>query len=347
MIKGTYFALKESCTIHDVIENMNATQLQVCFIVSAKGALKGSITDGDIRRGLIDGISLDDSAIKIMQTKPISISSSGNSLAAQKLMQENDIKQVPVINDKSELVGVFLLDKLNQGLGIDNTILIMAGGFGRRMMPLTESTPKPMIKVDNKPILEHIILNAKNQGFKNFIISVHYLGDVIMDYFGDGTQLDVSIEYLKEDEPLGTAGSLSLIESIPELPLVITNGDLVTDIDYKKLIDFHSANSSEATMAIKRHEIQNPYGVVITNGLDITGLEEKPVHLSNINAGVYVLDSSLIKLLKKNEYCDMPNFFINLKENHHKVMAFPIHEIWVDVGQPNDIANASSLKKDV
>ena len=214
MIKGTYFALKEGCTIHDVIENMNATQLQVCFIVSAKGALKGSITDGDIRRGLIDGISLDDSAIKIMQTKPISISSSGNSLAAQKLMQENDIKQVPVINDKSELVGVFLLDKLNQGLGIDNTILIMAGGFGRRMMPLTESTPKPMIKVDNKPILEHIILNAKNQGFKNFIISVHYLGDVIMDYFGDGTQLDVSIEYLKEDEPLGTAGSLSLIESI-------------------------------------------------------------------------------------------------------------------------------------
>jgi dTDP-glucose pyrophosphorylase len=346
MIKGTYFALEDGCSIHDVIKNMNASQLQVCFIMNPDGSLTGSITDGDIRRGLINGFSLEDNATGIMQSQPISVSIESSAFAAQQLMQKNNIKQLPIINKDLKLVGVYLLDQLNQGIKVDNTIVIMAGGFGKRMMPLTESLPKPMIKIDGKPILEHILLNARKQGFRNFIISVHYLSEIIIDYFGNGSHLDISIEYIKEDEPLGTAGSMSLIESIPELPLIVTNGDLVTDIDYKKLIDFHQNNSSDATMAIKRHEIQNPYGVVVTDGLNITDFEEKPIHLSNINAGVYVLNSKLINKLNKNEYCDMPNFFMTLKADQYKVTAFPIHEIWADLGKPVDIANASSLKKE-
>jgi NDP-sugar pyrophosphorylase family protein len=256
---------------------------------------------------------------------------------ARRIMEEHDIKQLPVVNKNHCLIGLYLWDEIVKIQERKNTILIMAGGFGKRMMPLTENLPKPMLKVGGKPILEHIILNAKAQGFNNFLISVHYLADSITQYFGDGSKFKVSIAYIEEKEPLGTAGCLSLIAPLPELPFLVTNGDIITEVNYAHLLDFHLVNSSDATMAIKKFELQNPYGVVNTNGFNISSFEEKPIQISYVNAGIYAINPSTLRHLDINTFCDMPDFFMDLKNEKYQITAYPIHETWADVGRPKDL----------
>jgi dTDP-glucose pyrophosphorylase/predicted transcriptional regulator len=338
MIKGNDFYLKGTNSILEVIKHIQDSQYQICFIVDNNNCLIGSVTDGDIRRGLINGNSLDINVSKIMNTSPISISSSQSKNDANKIMISNQIKQLPVVDEENRLIGLYLIDHILDLTQKENFILIMAGGFGKRMMPLTEQIPKPMLMVGDKPILEHIIINAKAQGFKKFVISLHYLGQLISDYFGDGSNLGVSISYLHESEPLGTAGALSLIEPEPELPFIITNGDIISDINYGNFLDFHDSNKSQATMAIKKYELQNPYGVVNTKGLEIISFEEKPIHVSYVNAGMYVLNPSSLRYLRKNQPCDMPDFFNLLISKNHVVTAYPIHETWADVGRPIDLS---------
>jgi dTDP-glucose pyrophosphorylase len=347
MIKGNHFYLKAANSILEVINNIDNSQYQICFIVDNEECLIGSITDGDIRRGLIEGISIDSEASKIMNSNPISIHKNKSERQAKTIMSSENIKQLAVIDENNILVGLHLMDQILNLAPKDNVILIMAGGFGKRMLPLTEHLPKPMLKVGEKPILEHIILNAKAQGFKNFLISLHYLGDLITDYFGDGSDLEISIEYIHEKNPLGTAGSLSLIDPVPELPFIVTNGDIIADISYANLLHFHESNQSEATMAIKKYELQNPYGVVNTKGIQIISFEEKPVQTSYVNAGIYALNPSALKYLQKNTPCDMPNFFEILKNNQYLTSAYPIHETWRDVGRPVDLSeiNESDPKK--
>ena len=338
MIKGNDFYLKGTNSILEAIKHIQDHHYQICFIVDNNNCLIGSVTDGDIRRGLINGNSLDINVSKIMNTSPISISSSQSKNDANKIMISNQIKQLPVVDEENRLIGLHLIDHILDLTQKENFILIMAGGFGKRMMPLTEQIPKPMLMIGDKPILEHIIINAKAQGFKKFVISLHYLGELISDYFGDGSNLGVSISYLHESEPLGTAGALSLIEPEPELPFIITNGDIISDINYGNFLDFHDSNKSQATMAIKKYELQNPYGVVNTKGLEIISFEEKPIHVSHVNAGMYVLNPSSLRYLRKNQPCDMPDFFNLLISKNHVVTAYPIHETWADVGRPIDLS---------
>lgn len=338
MIVGNHFYLKAENSILEVINNIENSQYQICFIVDDEGRLIGSITDGDIRRGLIQGYSINSKASEIMNSNPVSILKSHSERKAQTIMSSNNMKQLPVIDENNLLVGLHLMDKILNLAPKDNFILIMAGGFGKRMLPLTEHLPKPMLKVGEKPILEHIILNAKAQGFTKFMISLHYLGDLIIDYFGDGSSLEVSIEYIHEEDPLGTAGALSLLDPVPELPFIVTNGDIIADINYANLLHFHESNESEATMAIKKYELQNPYGVVKTNGLQIISFDEKPIHTSYVNAGIYALNPSSLKYLKQNTPCDMPNFFETIRNNKHFISAYPIHETWADVGRPIDLS---------
>ena len=341
MIKGNHFFLKANDSVLNVINNIENSQYQICFIVDDQGSLIGSITDGDIRRGLIEGYAIESHASKIMNSKPISILSSQSEKEAQTIMASNQIKQLPVIDTDNKLIGVHLMDQILNLAPKENSILIMAGGFGKRMMPLTENLPKPMLKVAGKPILEHIILNAKAQGFRKFIISLHYLGNLIIDHFGDGSNLDISIQYIHESEPLGTAGAMALIDPLPNLPFIVTNGDIITDVNYANLLHFHESNKSQATMAIKKYELQNPYGVVNIKGLEITSFEEKPIQISYVNAGIYALNPSSLKYLKVNEPCDMPDFFELLKNNNHLITAYPIHETWADVGRPIDLSEVN------
>ena len=338
MIKGNDFYLKGTNSILEAIKHIQDSQYQICFIVDNNNCLIGSVTDGDIRRGLINGNSLDNDVSKIMNTSPTSISRSQSKNDAHKIMISNHLKQLPVVDEENRLIGLHLIDQILDLTPKENFILIMAGGFGKRMMPLTEQIPKPMLMIGDKPILEHIIINAKAQGFMKFVISLHYLGELIIDYFGDGSNLGVSISYLHESEPLGTAGALSLIEPEPELPFIITNGDIVSDINYGNFLDFHDSNESQATMAIKKYELQNPYGVVKTKDLEIISFEEKPIHVSYVNAGMYVLNPSSLRYLRKNQPCDMPDFFNLLISKNHVVTAYPIHETWADVGRPNDLS---------
>jgi len=341
IITGENFSLKANNTVLDVIEIINENQFQICFIVDESKCLIGSITDGDIRRGLISGFTTESEASQVMQQSPISILVDQDEADARRIMEEKDIKQLPVVNQDNCLVGLYLWDEIVKIQERQNTILIMAGGFGKRMMPLTEHLPKPMLQVRGKPILEHIILNAKAQGFNNFLISVHYLAESITQYFGDGSKLNVSIEYIAEEEPLGTAGCLSLLNPLPNLPFLVTNGDIITDVNYAHLLDFHLANSSDATMAIKKYELQNPYGVVNTDGLNISSFEEKPIQLSYVNAGIYVINPAGLQHLEVNTFCNMPDFFMKLKENNNQIAAYPIHETWADVGSPTDFSKAN------
>lgn len=341
MIKGNHFFLKANDSVLNVINNINNSQYQICFIVDDQGSLIGSIADGDIRRGLIEGHSIDSLASQIMNPNPISILATQSERQAQAVMSANQIKQLPVVNEDHQLIGLHLMDQILNLAHKENSILIMAGGFGKRMMPLTENLPKPMLKVAGKPILEHIILNAKAQGFRKFIISLHYLGNLIIDHFGDGSNLDISIQYIHEIEPLGTAGAMALIDPLPNLPFIVTNGDIITDVNYANLLHFHESNKSQATMAIKKYELQNPYGVVNIKGLEITSFEEKPIQISYVNAGIYALNPSSLKYLKVDEPCDMPDLFELLKNNNHFIAAYPIHETWADVGRPIDLSEVN------
>lgn len=215
-------------------------------------------------------------------------------------------------------------------------MVIMAGGKGTRLRPHTEHCPKPMLPVGDKPMLEHIIDRAMSQGFNHFMLAIHYLGHMVEDYFGDGSRMNARIEYIREQAPLGTAGALGLLDRRPDAPFVVTNGDVLTDINYADLLDFHIRQQAAATMAVRIHEWQHPFGVVQTKGLDIIGFEEKPVARTHINAGVYVLSPAALNELSANEHCDMPMLIERLQVRSLRTVAYPMHEPWLDVGRPSD-----------
>ena len=219
----------------------------------------------------------------------------------------------------------------------------MAGGKGTRLHPQTEYCPKPMLLVAGKPILEHIIDRAKIEGISHFVLAIYHLGQMIEDYFGDGTNFGVKIEYLREESPLGTAGALSLLSPLPDSAFIVTNGDVISDIHYGELLDFHHQHSAMATMAVRMHEWQNPFGVVKTQGIEIIGYEEKPISRSHINAGVYVIEPWALGLLRKSAPCDMPTLFELIQNSEKKVVAYPIHENWLDIGRPDEFLKAMDL----
>jgi NDP-sugar pyrophosphorylase family protein len=222
--------------------------------------------------------------------------------------------------------------------------VILAGGLGTRLLPHTEKYPKPLLPIAGKPMLEHIIERAKVQGFSRFIVAIHYLGHMIEDYFGNGERLGVQIDYLREDTPLGTAGALGLLKTTPDSPFVVTNGDVITDIHYGEFLGFHIKHNAAATMAVRMHEWQCPFGVLQTQGIEIVGFEEKPIIRSHINAGVYALDPKALSVLTANSHCDMPSLFERLQVKSQRTIAYPMHEPWLDVGRPDDLLAANKIK---
>ena len=334
--------LPSNTILKDVIENLNSVALKIVLIVSDDGRLVGTISDGDIRRGLLRGLNLQSLASEVVHTNPLVAPPGLTRELVVKLMLANKIQQIPIVSEKCEIVGLYSWNEVIEPINRSNTMVIMVGGMGVRLRPLTENCPKPMLEVMGKPILEHIIERAKSDGFRRFIFAVHYLGKIIEDYFQGGEKWGVVIEYLNEERPLGTAGALSLMAVLPKEPIVVSNGDVLTDIRYGEMLDFHLRYEAAATMAVRTHEWQHPFGVVQIKGVDIVGFNEKPVARTHINAGVYVLDPQSIMELTKNEYCDMPTLFEKLQIKHKRTVAYPMHEPWLDVGRPADLITAKA-----
>lgn len=339
--------LSPSSSIKQAITKLNETGLQIVLVLDAGDTLLGTLTDGDIRRGLLKGLTLDDAIEVAMRSNSLVVPPEMGRDMVLQLMKANRLRQLPVVDVDHKVVGLHLWDDIAIP-SFPNSIVIMAGGLGTRLRPHTESCPKPMLPVAGRPMLEHIIERAKAEGFAHFIIAVQYLGHIIEEYFGNGERFGVRIEYLRETTPLGTAGALSLMTPRPELPFLVTNGDVLSDIRYGELLDFHARHAAVATMAVRLHEWQHPFGVVQTQGVNIVGFEEKPVARTHINAGIYALSPEALDGMMANSRCDMPTLFEQLQTEGKCTVAYPMHEPWLDVGRPDDLnqANAENGGKD-
>jgi dTDP-glucose pyrophosphorylase/predicted transcriptional regulator len=322
--------------IKDVIKNLNQTNLQIS-LVAKKNKLIGTVTDGDIRRGLLKGYSLNEKVSRIMKKKSITVSKNTNYREVRELMRTKSILQIPIISNDKKILGLHFWNKKTSAKRKNNLVVIMAGGFGKRMRYKTSFTPKPMIILHGKPILEHIINNLKNSGFTNLIITTHYLEHKIIKFFGNGKNFGVNIEYIKEKKPLGTAGSLSKIYSNKSTPIIVTNGDVISNINYSEFLNYHNKNNAEASMAVREIRSKHSFGVVASQGLKIMNIVEKPITKTHINAGIYILNKKLIKLVKKNSFLSMTDLFNKIISKNYKAILFPLFESWQDFAKPKDL----------
>ncbi len=332
--------LEATSSLQQAISCLNDSASQIVLVISSGDILQGTLTDGDIRRGLLRGLNLESSIDSLVNHEPLVVPPELGRDAVLQLMKANCIHQLPVVDEARRVIGLHLLDELMTPKCRENLMVIMAGGEGTRLRPHTESCPKPLLPVGGKPMLEHIIERAMGEGLSRFVLAIHYLGHMIEDYFGDGSRWGVHIDYLREESPLGTAGAIGLLTPRPQLPFLVTNGDVLTDIRYSELLDFHGRHAAAATMAVRLHEWQHPFGVVRTRGVDIVGFEEKPISRSHINAGVYVLDPAALNFLKCGDHCEMPTLFARLQGDALRTIVYPMHEPWLDVGRDDDLIRA-------
>lgn len=338
----TQATILESSTIEQAIRNLDQVGIKIVLVVDKGNKLIGTISDGDIRRSLLSGLDFNDPIDKLINRNSLVVPPEMTRDMVMQLMVANKILQIPVVDDHQRLMGLHLWNELSTVHARSNLMVIMAGGKGTRLLPYTLERPKPMVLVAGKPMLQHIIERAKLEGFNHFVLAIHHLGHIIEAHFGNGERLGVKIDYLREKSPLGTAGALGLLSPKPDASFVVTNGDVITDIRYGELLDFHSRCEASATMAVRIHEWQHPFGVVKTKGIEVVGFEEKPVARSHINAGVYVLSPVALDELIAEEPCDMPRLFERLRARAKSTVAYPMHEPWLDVGRPEDLFQANT-----
>lgn len=335
--------VSKDISINEAVHRLNETATKILLVVNQHRKLIGTVSDGDIRRGFLRGYSFEDSLEKVMNCAPVTTCVSMNDSQVFDLMRNKKVQQIPKLDDNGLIIGLYLWDELDLRKCRNEFFVIMAGGFGKRLMPYTENCPKPLIRIGNKPILQHIIEKAKENGFHRFVITTHYLGEMIEAYFGSGEWLGVQIIYVKEESPLGTAGALGLINSIlNNESFVVSNGDIISDINYGNLIDYHYQCASDATMAVRMHELQIPFGVVNTDGTNIISIEEKPNKFFYVNCGVYAFRSEALSCMEKDGILDMPDFFDILIKKQKKVNAYFMSEPWLDVGRHEDLQLARS-----
>ncbi|MFA6075355.1 MAG: nucleotidyltransferase family protein [Negativicutes bacterium] len=333
--------VRETDTILRTMQVIDSNSFQIALVVNENMHLKGIVTDGDIRRAMIDGVSIQESVKLIMNTTPV-VARNDERYRILSKMQNIRIHQIPILDEEGRLVGLEILDDLVQQIEVkENIVFLMAGGLGSRLGELTQNRPKPLLHIGKKTILETIIENFASQGYRNFRLSVNYLAEMIQEYFGDGTNWNVNIEYVIEKERMGTAGALSLLTENIKAPLIVMNGDVLTRIDFEQLVKFHNDHDSIATMCVKEYSIQIPYGVVQIDRTKLMGIVEKPKQTHFTCAGVYVLDPKVIDYLPRDTRFDMPDLFQMLVADNLNVSAYPIDDYWFDIGSKEDYIKAS------
>ena len=329
-------------TLLETITAISAGTKQIALVTDEAGKLLGTVTDGDVRRGLLRGLTMEAGVTEVMNPKPHVASVNDDPREVLEREMQHLIHQVPVIDEAGVVVGLLTETDLVQQDVTSTPVVLMAGGKGVRLYPLTVETPKPMLKIGDTPILEIIIRKLHAQGFRNIYISVNYLAEKIEEHIKDGSWLGVNVTYLHEDKPLGTAGAMGQLRGKLAEPFVVMNSDLLTNVDFRQLVRFHKKTGAKATLGVREYSFQIPYGVVNIEGTEVTSISEKPLHRSMVSAGIYTLDPWALNLVPEGEYCDMPTLLDKIRESHEKVSAFPIHESWLDIGRHDDLDEARS-----
>lgn len=332
----------DKATIFDALGCIDRGGIGAALVINQDNILLGIVTDGDIRRALLKNSSLEQRVSLIMNTsyKYARGGEAREHLLA--LMQNFSIRHLPILNAENQIMGLETLDNLIRPKKIDNTVILMAGGLGARLRPLTENCPKPLLKIENKPLLEITMERFIELGFHQFIFTINYRGEMIKDYFGNGCRWGVSIDYLEETNPLGTAGSLGLIKEKIKEPLLLMNGDIITRINFFHLLKFHCLENSSLTITVRQYKQTIPYGVVNVEKNKLLSLEEKPSHYFYVNGGIYVLNPEVINEIKPNKHLDMPDLINHLLQKNKKISSFMIHEYWNDIGRIEDFNQANN-----
>jgi len=334
--------ISKTATIHDAIAAIEDSMTQICLVVDNNQRLLGTVTDGDIRRAILSGTGMDTPASNIMNADPRTASEDESRDSLLERMANEYIRQIPILNKNKKVVDLaYIDDLLTVKTKQPNWVVLMAGGQGLRLRPLTNDRPKPLVPVGNKPLLETIIETFVQQNFHQFYLSINYKAEMIKDHFADGKKWNAEIRYLEEDQRLGTAGPLGLVSETPDQPLIVMNSDLLTRVNFHQLLDYHKEHKAKATMCVREYDFQVPFGVVGIEDDQIIGIDEKPVHNFFVNAGIYVLEPGILKLIKKNEALDMTQLFEQIIAAGHKTSAYPVHEYWLDIGQMGDYEQAN------
>ncbi|RYE87048.1 MAG: CBS domain-containing protein [Myxococcales bacterium] len=330
--------LSPADSLRRTIERIDASSLQIGLVVDADGRLLGTVTDGDVRRAILRGTRLEAPVTEVMNPQPTVGRQSESVSRRRALLQARDLRQLPIVDAAGKLIGLETLASIDRRR--DNWAVLMAGGKGVRLRPLTDDRPKPLLDVGGRPILETILERLIGHGFGRFFLSINYKGHMIEEHFGDGSRWGVQIEYLREDQPLGTAGALQLLPEAPTEPVLVMNGDLLTSVDFGQLLGFHESRRPWATMCVREYDFQVPYGVVRIDGHQLVGFDEKPVHRFFVNAGIYVLSPEALGLVPPGRPCDMPTLFQDITSRGQSAAVFPVREYWMDIGQLEDFKRA-------
>lgn len=337
-IKDQCLVLNESSDFYDAVKKLDENGDGVLPIIDSQDYFVGLITDGDLRRAVLKN-NLD--LAHIINENPYKLTTDSTNNERVNYLKNYKIRHLPIVDKDNKLTEIFTLDNISLTI-MDNPVVIMAGGLGSRLGELTKDTPKPMLQVGGKPILETILLSLIDYGFRKFYISVNYKKEVVMDYFGDGSKWHVDITYLVETKKLGTAGALSLIKRNHTDPILVTNGDVITHLDYHRFLKHHKEQKSKATMCVREYEYVVPYGVVDVDGFEICEISEKPTKRFNINAGLYFLEPDILDMIPKDTFYDMPTLFEDLGKKNQKRSAFFLKDYWIDVGKPNELIKAKA-----
>ena len=337
-----------SCsTIREALNVINNGAMQIAIVVDKEDKLIGTLTDGDIRRGLLKGLDLNSQIVSIIYKNATVAKIGDTKEEVLKKALAKKLHQIPIVDENNRVIGIKEIEELVSPAIKPNKVILMVGGLGTRLRPLTENTPKPMLIVGNKPILQTIVEKFSEYGFVNIVMCVNYKSHIIQDYFGDGSSFGVNIEYVLEEKRMGTAGALSLLEEIPTEPFFVMNGDLLTNVNFEHLYHYHLANNSMATMCVREYDFQVPYGVVNIQEGKIVSIKEKPVQKFFVSAGIYMLNPEVIEHIEKNEFFDMPTLFEKLIGIGESTLSFPIREYWLDIGRMEEYERANSEYGDV
>ncbi|MCT7614602.1 nucleotidyltransferase family protein [Aliarcobacter butzleri] len=333
--------VKESTSILEVLQIIDKSSKQLAIVVDDNKRLLGTISDGDIRRALLNNISLNESVKDIYFKTPTVANINNSKEEIINICRVKKIHQIPIVDDNGNLIGIEILDELIKPKDKTNKVILMVGGLGTRLRPLTETTPKPMLKVGNKPILQTIVEKFAEYGYTNIIMCVNYKSHIIQDYFKDGSDFGVNIEYILENQRMGTAGALSLLKEKPNEPFFVMNGDLLTNVNFEHLHNYHIATNSIGTMCVREYDFQVPYGVVNIKDSKIASIEEKPTHKFFVSAGIYMLSSEVLNYIPENQFYDMPTLFEKIISEGKNAISFPLREYWLDIGRMEEYKKAN------